>query len=394
MTSLYFDCFSGISGDMNLGALLDLGVEEAVLRDGLGRLGLEAHALRIGPASRGGIVGTRAEVVVEAGAGKPARRLAAVRELIGRSGLGRRVESFSLRVFERLAAAEARVHGAPIDEVHFHEVGAVDALVDIVGAAICLERLGWPLVIGSVVELGSGFVDCAHGRLPVPAPATQELLRDVPTRRGGVPFEATTPTGAAILTTAAERFDPQASLVARRVGHGIGCREGPLPNVLRVLAADPIPARPEELSLLECNIDDMSPELYPYLLDRLLACGARDAWIAPLVMKKGRPGILVSVLCEGRDEQTMTKLLFAETTTLGVRRNAVSRSVLERTLQSLETPFGPVPVKVALQPDGSRRVKPEYEACRSIAMERDLPLREVYRELERLLEEKDERRHL
>jgi uncharacterized protein (TIGR00299 family) protein len=394
MTSLYYDCFSGISGDMNLGALLDLGVEEAVLRDGLGRLGLEAFVLRIGPDSRGGIVGIRAEVVVEAGAGTPARRLAAVRELIGRSGLGRRVESFALAVFERLAAAEARVHGVSIDEAHFHEVGAVDALVDIVGAAICLERLGWPLVIGSAVELGSGLVDCAHGRLPVPAPATQELLRDVPTRRGGVPFEATTPTGAAILTTAAERFDPQASLVARRVGHGIGRREGPLPNVLRVLAADPIPARSEELSLLECNIDDMSPELYPYLLDRLLASGARDAWIAPMVMKKGRPGILVSVLCEGRDEQIMTKLLFAETTTLGVRRNPVSRSVLERTLRSLETPFGPVPVKVALQPDGSRRVKPEYEACRSIAMERDLPLLEVYRELERLLEETDGRRYL
>jgi pyridinium-3,5-bisthiocarboxylic acid mononucleotide nickel chelatase len=394
MTSLYYDCFAGISGDMNLGALLDLGVDEAILRDGLDRLGLEAYALHIGPDSRGGIFGIRAEVVVEAGSGKPVRRLAAVRELIGRSGLGRRVESFSLRVFERLAAAEARVHGVPIDEVHFHEVGAVDALVDIVGASICLEQLGWPLVTGSAVELGSGFVDCAHGRLPVPAPATQELLRDVPTRRGGVAFEATTPTGAAILVTVAERFDPQASLVARRVGHGIGRREGPLPNLLRVLAADPVPARPEELSLLECNIDDMSPELYPYLLDRLLASGARDAWIAPIVMKKGRPGILVSVLCEGRDEQTMTRLLFAETTTLGVRRNAVSRSVLERTLQSLDTPFGPVPVKVALQPDGSRRVKPEYEACRSIAMERDLPLREVYRELERLLEENDGRRYL
>jgi uncharacterized protein (TIGR00299 family) protein len=391
MTSLYYDCFAGISGDMNLGALLDLGVEEAALRANLGRLGLEGYTLRIGPESRGGIAGTRVEVLVDADAGRSARHLSAVRELIGSSGLGRRMETFSLAVFERLAAAEARVHGIGIDEVHFHELGAVDALVDVVGAAICLEQLGWPPVIGSWVELGSGFVDCAHGRLPVPAPATLELLRDVPTRCGGVSFEATTPTGAAILTTAAERFDPQGQIIPRRIGYGVGGREGPLPNLLRVLVADPLPGRCEELSLLESNIDDMSPELYPHLLDRLLASGARDAWIAPVVMKKGRPGISLSVLCEGRDEHTMTRLLFAETTTLGVRRSTVFRYALERTMQSLETPFGPVPVKVALQPDGSRRAKPEYEVCRSIALERDLPLREVYRELERLLEESDGR---
>jgi pyridinium-3,5-bisthiocarboxylic acid mononucleotide nickel chelatase len=244
-------------------------------------------------------------------------------------------------------------------------------------------------VIASAVELGSGFVDCSHGRFPVPAPATQELLRDVPTHRGGVPFEATTPTGAAILTTAAERFEPQASMVARRVGYGVGRRDGPVPNLLRVLAVDPRPARREVLSLLECNIDDMSPELYPHLMDRLLSSGAKDTWITPLVMKKGRPGILVSVLCEGRDEQTMTRLLFMETTTLGVRRSSVSRTVLERSIRHLETPYGPVDVKVALQPDGTRRAKPEYEACRAIALARDLPLRKVYRELERILEEND-----
>jgi len=391
MTSLYYDCFAGISGDMNLGALLDLGAEETVLRAGLDRLDLEGYRLRIEPESRGGITGTRAEVLVKAGAQKSPRHLSAIRELIGRSGIGHRVAAFSLRVFERLAAAEARVHGISIDEVHFHEVGATDALVDVVGAAICLEQLGWPRVIGSTVELGSGFVDCAHGRLPVPAPATLELLQNVPTHRGSVPFEATTPTGAAILTTAAEGFEPQASLVARRVGHGIGRREGPLPNLLRVLVTDPLPSPLEKLLLLECNIDDMSPELYPHLLLRLLDSGARDAWIAPLVMKKGRPGILVSVLCAGRDEQTMTRLLFAETTTLGVRRSSVSRTALERTIENRETPFGLVPVKVALRPDGSRQAKPEYEACRTIALERNLPLREVFRELERLLEENDGR---
>lgn len=392
MSSLYYDCFAGISGDMNLGALVDLGVDAAMLRTGLDRLGLDGYGLHIRADSRGGIAGTRVEVRVDADARRPARHLSSVRELIGRSGLGRRVESFALQVFERLAAAEARVHGIPIDEVHFHEVGAVDAVVDIVGAAICLEQLEWPSVVSSAVELGSGFVDCAHGRFPVPAPATLELLRDVPMHRGGVPYEATTPTGAAILTVAAERFDPQGSIVARRVGYGAGRRDGPVPNMLRVLVTDPLAIPYGELSLLECNIDDMSPELYPHLLDRLLANGARDAWIVPLVMKKGRPGMLVSVLCEGRDEQTMTRLLFAETTTLGVRRGVVSRTTLERTMRAIATPFGPVPVKVAVHPDGTRRAKLEYEACRSIALERNLPLREVYRELERLLEEDDDGR--
>jgi pyridinium-3,5-bisthiocarboxylic acid mononucleotide nickel chelatase len=387
VTILFYDCFAGISGDMNLGALLDLGADEAALRAGLDRLGVEGYTMRIGPDSRGGIAGTRVEVRVEDGADRPARHLSRVRELIERSGLGLRVRDFSLRVFECLATAEAKVHGIPVEQVHFHEVGAVDALVDIVGAAICLDCLGWPRVIGSAVELGAGFVDCAHGRLPVPAPATLELLRDVPTRRGGVPFEATTPTGAAILVAAVECFEPGAGMIPRRVGHGVGRRKGVVPNLLRVVLADLPLGRPEELSVLECNIDDMSPELYPHLLDRLLASGAKDAWLVPLAMKKGRPGILVSVLCEGRDEESITRLLFAETTTLGVRRNGVSRIALQRTVRSLQTPFGPVPVKVALQPDGSRRAKLEYEACRSIALERGLPLREVYRELERLLEE-------
>ena len=244
-------------------------------------------------------------------ADRPARHLHKVRELIFGSGLGRRVAELSVRVFERLPS--------------------------------------------------------------VPAPATLELPRGVPSRLGSVPYEATTPTGAAILTALAERFEPNVGMIPRRVGHGVGSREGALPNLLRVV--------------LECGIDDMSPELYPTLLERLLAVGARDAWIAPLVMKKGRAGILVSVLCDSRNEETMTSLLLMETTTLGVRRNGVSRTALERSMRSLQTPYGPVPAKVALQPDGTKRAKPQYEVCRTIALEQGLPLRELYRELERLLEE-------
>jgi uncharacterized protein (TIGR00299 family) protein len=288
-----------------------------------------------------------------------------------------------------LAAAEARVHGISIEEVHFHEVGAVDALVDVVGAAICLEQLDWPWIIASEVELGSGFAECAHGSFPVPAPATLELLQGVPTHRGALPFEATTPTGAAILVTAAHKFEPRAGIIPRRVGYGVGRRDGAVPNLLRIVEAEPVAERREELSLLECNIDDMSPELYPHLLERLLSAGAKDAWIVPLIMKKGRPGVLVSVLCEGHEEQAMTGLLFAETTSLGVRRTPVSRAILERTERSLRTRFGPVSVKIAVQPDGRMRAKPEYEVCRAIALEHNLPLRQVYREVDRALEEED-----
>lgn len=208
----------------------------------------------------------------------------------------------------------------------------------------------------------------------------------MPVRRGGLPFEATTPTGAAILTSIAERFDDQLSVVPRRIGYGVGACDGPVPNLLRLMLAD-TSTEPTELVQLECNIDDMSPELYPHLIDRLLASGARDAWLTPLVMKKGRPGILVSVLCDQGDQEPMTRLLLTETTTLGVRRRGLSRTAVERTLHQLETRFGTVPVKVAELPGGGRRAKPEYEACRSIALKQGLPLQEVYREVERRLEE-------
>jgi uncharacterized protein (TIGR00299 family) protein len=384
---LYYDCFSGISGDMNLGAFLDLGVGEMPLRSGLERLGVAGYDLRVGRERRRGIAGTRVEVRLDPGARPAARNLASVRALIADSGLDERIQSFSRHVFERLADAESRVHDVPPDRVHFHEVGAIDALVDIVGAAICLHDLGWPIVVSSPVELGSGFARCAHGSLPVPAPATLELLAGVPTRRGAVPFEATTPTGAALLVTAADRFDEAPALVPLRVGHGIGARDGPLPNLLRLILADPVgQAAAEDLVQLECNIDDMNPEFYPHIVEQALHLGARDAWLTQLVMKKGRPGILVTILCDAPDARKLSTMLLTETSTLGVRRRGVSRSALERTTHALETRFGAVPVKTARLPDGSRRAKPEFEACRRIALKLGLPLREVYAEVERRLE--------
>lgn len=389
MTILYYDCFSGISGDMHLGALIDLGVDPERMRAGLAGLGLPGWELRVARVSRGGIEATRAEVCLGP-ARQPARHLAEVSEIIQRAGLSARAQGLALAAFQRLAEAEGRVHGCPPEALHFHEVGAVDALVDVVGAALGLEQLGWPRVVAGPIELGSGYAECAHGRLPVPAPATLELLRAVPTRLGGQPFEATTPTGAAILTAAAERFGEPAGLAVQRIGYGAGARDGgALPNLLRLLLAQEWPSQQADLVELECNLDDLSPELHPFVIERLLAAGALDAYLVPVVMKKGRAGILLRALCEPHQVTTLTNLLFAETTTLGVRRRSLWRTALPRSIAELPTRFGPVPVKVARLPDGRRRVKPEYEACRALALAQGLPLVEVYREVERRLEEWD-----
>jgi hypothetical protein len=387
VTVLYYDCFAGISGDMHLGALLDLGVEEAYLRATLARLPLAGYALRVGRARRSGVAGTRAEVVLDPAFAQPARHLADVLAVIEAGDLPARTAGWARAAFEHLARAEARVHGCPVEEVHFHEVGAADAIVDIVGGAAALEALGVDRVLASSVELGSGTIACAHGRLPVPAPATAELLRGAPTRRGGVPFEATTPTGAALLATLVDAYTDSPALRVERTGYGLGAREGPLPNALRVFLGEEVgrPGATEPLVELACNIDDMSPEIHGYVLERLLAAGAADAWLTPLVMKKGRPGTLVSVVCAPALEPTLTGLLLAETTTLGVRRRTVDRTVLAREVREVATRFGALPVKVALRDGEPLKAKPEYEACRRVAERERVPLREVYEEVLRAL---------
>jgi hypothetical protein len=383
--TLYYDCFAGIAGDMHLGALLDLGVEEADLRAELTKLGVPGWELSVLRTRRGGIAATRVEVLT-CDCDPPHRRLTDVLAILDASALESAVKARARAIFRRLAEAEGAVHGIPAESVHFHEVGAVDALVDIVGAAIAVERLAPSRILCSPVELGSGLVRCAHGTLPVPAPAVEELLRGIPTRRGGVPFEATTPTGAAILSSLIDASTEKPSLIVSAVGHGAGRREGPIPNVLRVLLADgpdPGPAQTdgdisEALTLLECNIDDMSPELYEHVLGLLFDQGALDAWLTPLIMKKGRPGTQIGVLCTENLARPLTRTLLVETTTLGVRRQAVSRTALPRATREVETEYGPIPVKVALQDGRPIKAKPEYEACRRIACERGIPIRLIY----------------
>lgn len=396
MRTLYYDCFAGIAGDMHLGALLDLGVEEEHLRAELAKLGVPGWDLSVLRTGRGGIAATRVEVLT-CGCDPPRRHLADVLGILDGSALAPAVKARAEAVFRRLAEAESRVHRIPVESVHFHEVGALDAIVDVVGAAIALERLAPERILCSAVELGSGLVRCAHGTLPVPAPATEELLRGLPTRRGGVPYEATTPTGAAIIASVVDGFTDTPRLTVSGIGYGAGQRNGPIPNVLRVLLADepgPDPATagteaPESLARLECNIDDMSPELYEHVLALLFDQGALDAWLTPVIMKKGRPGTQIGCLCTETLAPALTATLLVETTTLGVRRQAVSRTALPRRSREVATEYGPIPVKVALQDGRPLKAKPEYEACRRIAVERGIPIRMVYEAVARQMDRED-----
>jgi uncharacterized protein (TIGR00299 family) protein len=389
-TILYYDCFAGISGDMHLAAMVDLGVPEAHLREELSRLGLPGFTLRFSRDARKGISGTRADVDVAAGHSghnHEHRAFADIRALINRSGLSEPVKARSLAIFQRLAEAEATVHGAPVEEVHFHEVGAVDSIVDIVAAAVCLEYLKPDHVQASTVELGAGFVRSQHGLLPVPAPATALLLTGVPVKSGAVPFEMTTPTGAAILASSVQTFTDAMRFTVRKVAYGIGHRDTEIPNVLRVFlaeasgmgAADPT----ETACILDCNIDDMSPELYGHISELLFSAGASDVYFTPIIMKKSRPAVMLSVLCNAEVEHQLSELILRETTTFGLRRVAVQKTVLDREIRTVATRLGDVRVKVALR-DGERiKAKPEYEDCHRIARERNMPLREVYEIVQR-----------
>lgn len=379
MSVLYYDCFAGISGDMHLAALLDLGVDHDELIVELAGLGLEGYGVQASRASRKGITGAQVRVVVDPQQ-PPRRNLRQVEAIIGASSLKEAVRGRAVAVFRRLAEAEARIRDTSPDQIHFHEIGSLDAIVDIVGGAIALDRLNVDRVLCSPVELGGGVTHGEHGVLPAPTPATLELLKGVPVKFGAVPFEATDPVGAALLATFVDEFVPRPELVVNRIGYGIGQRDGPIPNVLRACLGE-LPkesGEPGELCVLECNIDDMNPECYDYVLERLFGAGANDAWLTPVQMKKSRPGVLLTVLCVPVLEPMLTELLLIETTALGVRRYPVARTVLVRETAQVATRYGQVAVKIAHLRGRPLRGKPEYEDCRRLALERRVPIHAVY----------------
>jgi uncharacterized protein (TIGR00299 family) protein len=386
----YFDCFSGISGDMTLGALVHLGVPLDWLEGSIASLPLEGFALRAADVEVNGIRAKR--VVVEAADSRRHRHYTDIRDLVAASPLPDGVKASALAVFRRLAEAEAAVHGCAPEEVHFHEVGAVDAIVDIVGAALGLHRLGVTAAAAAPVPTGSGFVDCRHGRLPVPAPATAWLLKGIPTHGGGVEAELTTPTGAAILATFARDFGPQPPMIVRAVGYGAGSRElSPGPNLLRLMIGEALPAAGpqaehllrDRVAVAEANIDDMNPELFGHVMERLFAEGALDAVLIPVQMKKGRPGVLLQALCPPDKLDALARLILSETTSLGVRYHGAERLLLAREAESVQTSLGQVRVKRVRSPHGALRRVPEYEECRRIALASGLPIRDVYERIAR-----------
>ncbi len=392
MNILYYDCFAGISGDMNMAAMISLGVDPDYLKKELAKLHIdEEFSLDVSVDKRKGIQGTRVDVVLKRDdhhqhhhehSHYAHRNLKDIETIINESKLDNKIKETSLAIFRRVAEAEAKIHGKALDAVHFHEVGATDSIVDIVGAAICFHALDIDEVWCSPVELGGGFITCAHGVMPVPAPATLEILTGVPTKRGAIQQETTTPTGAAILAELVNRFESSPEITTLKTGYGIGHRDTEIPNVLRVSIAtlesshDRLQSTPA--CLLECNIDDMTGEMLGDTMNRLLEAGAMDVHFTSIVMKKNRPATTLSVLCSLEEEDNFKRLIFRHTTTLGIKSIPINKTVLEISFEQLKTPLGSVTMKNAILDGKVIRSKPELEDCSRLAQQNDIPLGEVY----------------
>lgn len=390
MRILYFDCIAGISGDMALGALIQAGADADVIRERLSTLPIEPFEIEVGGVDTHGIHATK--VTVHCGASAVVRTYANIRALLEEADLPPDAKALAQRIFRRLAVAEGAVHNREVEQVTFHEVGAVDSIVDITGTALALTMLGVERIFASAVPTGFGMMKTDHGMMPIPAPAVVELLRGVPMYSRGVPVELVTPTGAAILASTVEGFGDLPRMRTEAVGYGAGTLRPDFPNLLRVLIGeddpaagldDPQPPASGE-TLLETNIDDLNPEFYPYVLERLLEAGAQDAWLTPIVMKKGRPAVTVSVLCSPARAEALRQLLFRETGTLGVRATAVDKAVLERDWLEVRTGSGPVRVKLGLLDGTVVTASPEFEDCVKLAREAGVPARDIYADASRL----------
>ena len=383
MKTLYFDCFSGISGDMTVGALIDAGAGFETIRTGLLSLGVEGFDVAVEPVKKKGITATQFHVNIDENQKQPHRHLRHVVEIIEKGSLPEPVKRASIATFQIIAEAEAEVHGSTIEKVHFHEVGAVDSIVDIVGAHYALHLLGIERVEVSPLHVGSGTVKCAHGIMPVPAPATALILRGKPTYGGEVDGELVTPTGAAIAVQAASAFGPAPRMTVHSIGYGSGTKDLPdRANVLRVLIGETAdtggPPPSEDITVIEANLDDMTGELVAPLIQAALEAGARDAFITPITAKKGRPAWVVTLLCEPALCSAMVSLLFAHSTTLGVRTRTEQRFVLDRDWKTADTPWGPVRLKRGLLGGQVNTLAPEFDDCQAVAAKAGVPVRRVY----------------
>jgi uncharacterized protein (TIGR00299 family) protein len=373
---LYFDCFAGISGDMTLGALFDLGVDASKVSNALATLPLQGFSLAAEPTMRNGISGTQA--VVKTDEGHHHRGLKEILDIIEASKVSGPAKALASKIFGKLAESEAKIHGIDIEKVHFHEVGALDAIVDIVGAAVALDSLGDIRCICSPIRVGHGTIKIAHGTYPIPAPATAGLLSGIPVFAGDFPGEWTTPTGAAILSTICTEFGPMPTLAIDKIGYGSGTREHPdLPNMLRLVLGKETTSEAPEVMLLETQIDDMNPETFSHLHDLLAQSPALDWYLTAIQMKKNRPGTLLTVLCRPADREAIAAIVLKETSTIGYRYRMMNRFELDREFAKVTTEFGEITIKTANLDGETINAAPEYEDCHKAALEHDVPLEQV-----------------
>ena len=388
MTVAYFDCFSGISGDMVLGALVDLGLDMEDLAGALTSLDLEEFRLESREVMSYGLRGTKVDVVVPESV--LVRTFNNIKDLIENSALPEAVKSVSLEIFMRIARAESVIHNKPVDQVHFHEVGAVDSIVDIVGAAYGMHALGIIDVFASPLPLGHGMIKTQHGSIPVPAPAVLEILGDTPTYGRGIPTEIVTPTGAAVVKTLAGAFGTMPPMKLGNIGYGAGTKDIGVPNLLRVITGERLdfPGEQEQLAyVISTNIDDMNPEFYDYVMERLFGAGAQDVWLTPIQMKKTRPGTIINVLCTPADASDLKRILLEETSTFGLRTSMVMKKAIEREVVEVDTPWGAVRVKIGRESGHVTSVSPEFADCAKIAGEQGVPIKEVFRKAQVLAQE-------
>ena len=369
---------------MNLAALLSLGVPDQLLINELKKLKLNGYSIEVWEKERNGICGKQVQIETEHGDEKKHHRhLSDITRLIEESTLNSNVKKRSQKMFDKLGQAEAYVHGKSIDKVHFHEVGAVDSILDIVGAAICLDYLNPDRILSSAVEMGSGYVNCAHGTLPVPAPAVVELLRNIPVKSGNQKFETTTPTGAAILACNVDAFMDLDEFIINKVGYGIGSKEAETPNMLRVYFGECCSLKDQNGShaLIECNLDDMNPELMGHVMERLLQAGADDVFLTPIIMKKSRNGSMLNVIVSNTFIEKITEIIIHETTTFGYRILPINKTELKRDFTEIQTRFGKVKIKRAWRNGNLLKQKPEYEECAKISRELNIPAKDIYNEI-------------
>ncbi len=383
--ALHFDCFSGISGDMALGALIDAGADVSAIRAGLDSLGLPIR-MNVEAVRKGGFAAL--QVTIEAPEEKEHRFLPDVEAILARGRLSQRQRDLALRIFRRLAEAEAAAHGLPLERVHFHEVGALDSIADIAGVAIALDLLGAERITSRSVPTGTGTVKCAHGIMPIPAPGTAALLRGVPLAGTNIRGELTTPTGAAILTTVVQQWVESPVMTVERIGSGAGQRDLlDQPNLLRVfvgtVAETVLTGEADQVWMLETNLDDVPAEVVGYCFEQLLAAGALDVFNVPIQMKKNRPGMMLCVIAPETALQALEEILFRETATFGIRRYPVQRRKLQRQAQTVQTPWGPIQGKRGFRQGGPNVFTPEYEDCARVARQNGIPLREVYAAVQR-----------